>query len=245
MRKTLLALAVVLAWPQSGRADEQTYIPCASSEQPLSFTNYWVGPSFDGLQLSVVIWECAKPFPDEPIRLHGVTYIYENCDPFDAGCEHVDVQIYSTPAVERNKESLDLVGEDTTIGAVPASWYEDGWRLEIYFPDTTLVIHGPGRDRIERFARALRPGPRVLTDLEAFGVHFPEECRRNVRYCTAESLAAPGPTLLQAILDVLAVAIPALMLGVLLVVALQLRGAHPRQAPPPLETEELQGRSNE
>jgi hypothetical protein len=186
------------------------------------FPTYWAGPAFDELRLSTVIWECSKPLPDEPIRLHGPTYIYTNCDPFDAGCEYVDVQIYSTPSTERNKGSLDIVGEDTNIRGTSASWYEGGRRLELYFPDTTVVINGPSRDRIERVTRSLREGPRVLTDLKAYGIHFPEGCR-DERYCQADSQIAPGPTPVQMLLNILAIAIPVVMTGVLVVVARRLR----------------------
>lgn len=98
----MLALAGGQQWAQA-----QRYVPCASPDRPILFPTYWAGPAFDELRLSTVIWECSKPLPDEPIRLHGPTYIYTNCDPFDAGCEYVDVQIYSTPSTERNKGSLD------------------------------------------------------------------------------------------------------------------------------------------
>lgn len=78
------------------------------------------------------------------------------------------------------------------------------------------------RDRVERVARSLREGPRVLTDLEAYGIHFPEGCR-DERYCQADSQIAPGPTPVQMLLNLLAIAVPVVMTGVLVVVARRLR----------------------
>lgn len=201
-------------------------MPCGSLDRPLTFPHYWVGPSYDGLRLSTVIWECGKPFAGEPIRPHGPTYIYENCNPFDAGCDYVGVQMYSTPSIERNKASLDITGEDTSIKGVPATWYEGGSRLEVYFEDTTLVISGSGhagdRDRIERFIEGMRPGPRVLTDLERYGTSFPEVCLQ-ADYCQADSRFGPGSTPAQIGLNVLAIAIPIGMIAGLVVTVGRIR----------------------
>lgn len=168
---------------------------CTSPSEDLSFRNQWVGPSFDGLPLTTVIRQCALPTGDFPTRQNLVSYLYGSCNAgkgSEGGCA-VPLEVQSWPAEERYKELYEMAPEehqierqDTTVNGSPASLFEGGHRLEIFYEDVTVVIFGQGRDHIDRVANALENGPSRLTELEQYGLVFHEKCVDDRHYCEAE-----------------------------------------------------------
>lgn len=167
-------------------------LPCTGVEQSLNFDSSWAGGVFDRLRLTAVIRRCDVPRADEPVRANYVSYIYGDCVAHaDAGCAP-PIEIQSWPARERNKQTQMSVpgapadrGTDTTVGDLPATWYEDGRRLEIYGRSATVVIFGDDPARIERYSMALVKGPAVLADLSRQGIVF--------RACVGANYCAGGP----------------------------------------------------
>lgn len=166
-------------------------LPCTNVEQSLGFQNYWAGQSFDGLALTAVLRRCDQVRADEAMRANYVSYVYGDCTTGnDAGCAP-PIEVQSWPSVERRKGSLtpgpaesSVSGTDTTVSGVPATKYEDGHRLEIYRPDTTIVVFGDDPARVDRFATALVSGPPVLAELAKYGIIFDATCIVNPNYCT-------------------------------------------------------------
>jgi hypothetical protein len=119
-----------------------------------------------------------------------VSFLYGDCTPGDdEGCAP-PIEVQTWPAVERNKATLtaapfesQVTGTDTTVSRMPATWYEDGSRLEIYRPDVTVLVFGDDPTRIDRFATALVEGPGVLTELAVYGIVFDNGCVQESHYC--------------------------------------------------------------
>ena len=188
--------------PQGGKSESQPAsktepdrLPCTASSEDLNFRNQWVGPAFEGLELSTVIRDCAPPTEGLPTRVNSVDYLYGSCDPgkgSEGGCA-VPLEIQSWPAEVRSNElyemgpeELQIPRQDTTVNGAAASVFEGGRRLEIFYEDVTVVIFGQGRDHVDRVANALEDGPSRLTDLEQYGLVFPENCVDDPHYCEAQ-----------------------------------------------------------
>jgi hypothetical protein len=173
-------------------SDSLVLLRCTSPQQDLNFANFWAGTRFDGLKVSGVIRRCDQPLDDEPVRANFVSYLYGDCAAADdEGCAP-PIEIQTWPAEERNKdlyssgpEEFQLEGTDVTVRGIPATRYENGRRLEIYYPDVTVVIFGHDPPRIDRFAAVIEEGPVVLTELGRFGITFDERCLRDPNYCAA------------------------------------------------------------
>lgn len=162
-------------------------IACSSVAAELGYPSYWAGPSFDGLDLETVIRQCGT-VAGEP-GYDDVTFIYGECTPRGGGC-HPPVEIQSWPAKMRRKEMYGILpGEphpgDTTVDGVPAIRY-DPRTLEIYHPDSTVVIFANEPERVGRFAQALMPAPSRLVELAAFGLYFDRDCVDDPGYCQAD-----------------------------------------------------------
>lgn len=169
-------------------------LPCSSAQQEQGFPNYWAGQSFGGLWVSAVIMRCDLPVEEEPVTANYVSYLYGTCEPSDGhGCM-APIEIQTWPAVERNKESLEVSpgvpypGTDTEVSGVPAAKYDGDTRLEIYHPDVTIVIFGYDPSRIDNFASALVQGPVVLAELAQYGITFTPACLNDPNYCVGEPL---------------------------------------------------------
>lgn len=164
-------------------AAQASYLRCTSVEQALNFPNFWAGDALDALSVSAVIRRCDLPQVDELVRANYVSYLYGDCIPDDdEGCAP-PIEVQTWPASERNKETItpapfetQVPGTDTTISGFPATWYEEGKRLEIYRPNATVVIFGDETTQISRFAAAMMQGPAVLTELSAYGIVFARGC---------------------------------------------------------------------
>ncbi|MGH9893454.1 MAG: hypothetical protein ACREA0_15990 [bacterium] len=134
------------------------------------------------------------------MRANYVSYLYGECIAGDdQGCAP-PIEVQTWPASERNKATLtpapfetQVSGTDTTVSGLPATWYEDGKRLEIYRPDATIVVFGDDSARIDRFAVALVQGPGVLDELSVYGIVFENGCLKvkNSYYCVAQPQGTP------------------------------------------------------
>lgn len=56
-------------------------LPCTSVNQELNFSNYWLGPSFEGLELTAVLRSCGGGG-----RSNSIDYFYGDCTPQGGGC---------------------------------------------------------------------------------------------------------------------------------------------------------------
>lgn len=163
---------------------------CTSVTEDLGFRNFWAGESFDGLALTQVERRCSVPQPGELYRANSVSYIYGSCTSTEESCSY-PIVIQSWPAQDRNRQMyfpaeqrFGMVAEDTTVSGLPATWFESGFRLEIWRPDVTVAIFGTDHDRIERFAQDLILGPSVLADLQDIaGVEFDPDCLYSKKFC--------------------------------------------------------------
>ncbi len=122
----------------------------------LPFGNYWLGTSFEGLELSGVWRECGTDGDPNAIR-----YFYGDCTPRGGGC------------------GLPL---EVHVGA-PGSIYSDGFA--VHYPDATVVIVG-GEPAKGRIAGLLVEAPRRPILLAREGVFFDEECLREIHGCHAD-----------------------------------------------------------
>lgn len=132
------------------------------------FALYSLGDSFEGLPLVAITQRLDPPISESDVplthRANFVNHIYGDCEATsDSGCAP-PLQIQVWPACERTLSSYSLTPagdpfphEDATIRGVPAAFYEDGGRLELYSGDVTIVIFGQGREHVRRAAEALQP----------------------------------------------------------------------------------------
>lgn len=155
---------------QAGQSSEQSFtivkgnfligeaLVCTAMTELLTFAAYHVGPVFEGLPLTDILRQCESPADlDSAERALGATpvnfidFIYGDCapasDPDDSSCD-LPLQIQSWPACMRSRASYSsepgvrYPREETTVRGVPAAWFDDRGRLEIYTDRTTVVIFG-------------------------------------------------------------------------------------------------------
>ncbi len=145
-------------------------LPCTGYEDPLNFDSYYLGDSFEDLPLSATDRRCYLPdpnYPDDP-GSNDVSYFYGTCTPPpDGGCTP-PLEVQTWPACERYRDMymLDPYGTplpriDLTVQGVPASLFEDGYRLEIYTGGSTVVIFGDDSAQIMRAGNAIQEAPGI------------------------------------------------------------------------------------
>lgn len=174
------------------KGSDRNQLECTAVDEPMRYANYWVGPSFDGLELTSVDRGCSPPRGGSAFGWDDVTYVYGECDSHGGCAPPIEIQTW--PRELRNAELLDITGTATTVEGVPATRY-GGSQLEIYHPGVTVVIFGDDRARVDRFARALIKGPAVLAELGAYGIVFPEDCMSDPHFCQGNMLGKiPSPT---------------------------------------------------
>ena len=125
---------------------------------------FFLGSSFEGLKLSGRIRRLEKPQPGEAFGADFFSYLYGTCKTSakDPTCP-IPLEVQSWAACKRNRSVYRLTpaGEplprkDTTIRGVPASHFEEGFRLEVYTGRTTVVIFGNSSAQITRAALEMR-----------------------------------------------------------------------------------------
>jgi len=138
-------------------------LPPAAARAFGAFPLYSLGDSFESLPLQAITRRDDAPAPGEHVRADYVGFIYGDCVASDEnGCPPpIEVQVW--PACERSFADYSLTPagdqlpyEPAIVRGVPAAWFEDGLRLELYSGDVTIVIFGLDRPQIGRAASALR-----------------------------------------------------------------------------------------
>lgn len=128
-----------------------------------SFALYWLGDRFEGLPLQATTRRDEPLARGEKVRADFVGFIYGDCFASDeSGCPPpLEVQVW--PACVRSLADYTLTPagealphERATVRGVPAAFFENGLRLELYTGKATIVIFGLARAQIQRAAAALR-----------------------------------------------------------------------------------------
>ena len=139
------------------------------------FPLYAVGPSFDGLPLTGMTRRLEARVAPDPARANFVGFRYGDCTPTsDAGCPApLEIQVW--PACERNLSSYSLTPagdplphERLSVRGVPAAFFEEGQRLEIYTGSVSVVLFGQGKAQLLRAAHELR-GANASAEVSADG----------------------------------------------------------------------------
>jgi hypothetical protein len=126
------------------------------------FALYSAGQSFEGLPLTGMTRRLEARVAPDPARANFVGFRYGDCTPTsDAGCPApLEIQVW--PACERNLSTYTLTPlgdplphEDASVRGVPAAFFEDGQRLEVYTGSVSVVLFGQGKAQLLRAADAL------------------------------------------------------------------------------------------
>lgn len=131
---------------------------------------YNVGASAGEFPLVAVLRRHDTMSPS-PYPANYVSFIYGNCYArADYGCAP-PAEIQSWPACSRHRalytdSPLSPKAEETSIRGVPASFFEDGTRLEVYTGNATVVLFGRSKDATLSLANALRGVNLTVTPTE-------------------------------------------------------------------------------
>lgn len=119
------------------------------------FPIYSAGDSFRQLPLNAIFRAYAsRPAFGEPLRADYMTFLYGSCESIGGtGCQ-VPLQVQVWNACERHRSSYQgpngpaiNADETLTIRGVPAAFYEDFTRLELYTGQATIVLFTNVSDR--------------------------------------------------------------------------------------------------
>jgi hypothetical protein len=172
MRKLLLlataflSVPIVLVLLAGGFGHSTTIVPKGNFDlsQARSFNKfplYYLGTSFEKMDLVAIHRVDARGTPGEPVREDDVTFIYGACESVDRAPCMPPLQVQVWNGCERNQHSYGpSFGPETQreLRGVPAATYEEGMRLELYTGNVTVVLFSAVRDRqlLLRAAGALR-----------------------------------------------------------------------------------------
>ena len=109
------------------------------------FPLYYAGDEFRGHPLTAVHRVHGELGPGEKVRQDEVTFLYGSCKSRnDSPCD-VPLQVQVWNACERNRNVYDAIqpDEELTIRGVPAAFFEDYFRLELYTGRVTIVMFSP------------------------------------------------------------------------------------------------------
>jgi hypothetical protein len=130
----------------------------------LPYRLYSPGASFDGHALKAITRRLDAPdAAGASGQADFVNFIYGDCYAEDgAGCAPpLEVQVW--PSCRRSRATYRLTPDgrplprrDASVRGVPAAWFEDGRRLELYTGKETIVLFGESRAQLARAAAALR-----------------------------------------------------------------------------------------
>jgi hypothetical protein len=131
------------------------------------FPLYYAGAAFERLPLIAVHRIDAPEVPDEEVRRDDVSFLYGCTPTSDGGCSPpVQIQIWN--ACERYPAVYATEPDETVlVRGVPAAFYENSTRLELYSGLVTIVIFGDDREQVLRVARTLRGVNHAVDTAEA------------------------------------------------------------------------------
>lgn len=154
-------------------------VPSCDSQASRAFRQYDLGSRFGSLNAVRTIRRCDRPYPGERIRANFFERQYAHCN----DCEPV-VSVQSWPACERGHSDVTepppggLPLPETRqlrLRQVPALYFVQDRRLELYTGKTTLVLFGSNLASLRRAALKLRT-------------------RRGARPVVAADAALPAPS---------------------------------------------------
>jgi hypothetical protein len=105
---------------------------------------YALGDRYNDLPLVALVRANAGRVQNEPVRQDNVSFIYGLCESIQeqACTPPLSVQVWN--GCERNRASYDpnviVPDEETVIRGVPATFFEDWTRLELYTGTATVVL---------------------------------------------------------------------------------------------------------
>lgn len=129
----------------------------AQAQAFANFPLYFAGPNVAGFPLEAAVRIEAAPFAGEQVRQDDVTFLYGSCEAVgdDACASPLQIQVWN--GCQRYPAMYAIPSDESlTIRGVPASFYEEWTRLELYTGAVTVVLFGNGRDQLLEVAAALR-----------------------------------------------------------------------------------------
>lgn len=154
-------------------------VPSCGSQASRAFRQYDLGSRFGSLKVVGTSRRCDRPYPGEQIRANFFERQYARCN----DCESV-ISVQSWPACERGRPDVTEPPpgglplpemRQLRLRQVPALYFVQDRRLELYTGRTTLVLFGSNLSSLRRAASKLRT-------------------RRGARPVVAAGAALPAPT---------------------------------------------------
>jgi hypothetical protein len=135
----------------------------AAQQGPDDFRRYFVGQSFERLQLVKRMRRLDRRVYRGEIRANYVSFLYGSCrPPTGAPCPY-PLEVQNWPACERNLSSYSQTPKGppfrpkrVTIRGAPAAIFEEGYRVEVYTGNTTVVVFATSTGRARRAADAIQ-----------------------------------------------------------------------------------------
>ena len=163
MRIVTAAGCLVIAVFAVASASVLGAVPRCDSAASRQFQRYDLGQRHDDLALVRQFRRCARPYPLEQVRANFYEYQYARC----AECE-VRLSVQNWPACERSRGDVTAAPPGglplpkmrrLTLRGVPAIYFGDDDRLELYTGRTTVVLFGSDLGALRRAASKLRTRP--------------------------------------------------------------------------------------
>jgi hypothetical protein len=121
------------------------------------FPLYYVGQSAAGLPLVAIHRSVGEGHGATSFSVDKVTFLYGTCEaPVGSGCmPPIQVQIWN--ACKRSGGIYGIPQDEAlNVRGVPAAFYEGRTRLELYTPQSTIVLLGRNETQLLELANALR-----------------------------------------------------------------------------------------
>ena len=136
-----------------------------------NFPLYFAGESVRGLPLVAIHRIDAAPYPGEEVRQDDVTFLYGLCRATRERTCSPPIQVQVWNACERYQALYPFAPDESlVVRGVPAAFYENWERLELYTQDATIVLFGNAKAELLDVATMLRGLNRSV----AASDHLPE-----------------------------------------------------------------------
>lgn len=158
-------------------AENSDFTP-ASLHDFRDYSVYTLGSEFDGEPLIAIHHRVGDPRSRAPVRADYVSLKYGTCESSsESGCP-APLEVQTWPACKRNRAMYQLAPdidgdgpakavpyprEDLTVRGVPAAFFDQDSRLELYTGSVTVVLFGTGRNRLLSAAAALHGATEDVT----------------------------------------------------------------------------------